>query len=80
MLRHRQQRPVGHFIDLAHPLLNCFRPRLHAFEPVRTYVLDAIRDPIGVLLDGHRHVAQDRGLPGPVMVNRFGNPATWRPR
>ena len=32
MRRHRQQRPVGDFIDLAHPFLNCFGLRLDADE------------------------------------------------
>ena len=40
----------------------------------------AVADPLHVLLDRHRHVAEHRGLPGPVIVNRFGNPGTASPR
>jgi hypothetical protein len=71
---------VTHVVDVLHPLALRLRGGLDACAMVLAQVRDAVGDPVGVLLDGHDHVAQHGGLPGPVMAKRFGKPATATPR
>ena len=66
--------------DLRDPFVHRVGPRLDTFEAAVVQVPDAVGDPIRVLLDRDRHVAKTDGLPRPVIVNRFGKPATCKPR
>ena len=54
----RQQRLAGDVVDLGDPFVHRVGPGLDAFKLVRAHVSDAVGDPVGVLLDRHRHVAQ----------------------
>jgi hypothetical protein len=52
-----------------------------AREPMVTQVLDAICDPIDVLLASQYHLTfLTPGLCGPVIIKRFGNPAIMIPK
>ena len=71
---------MAHLVDVGHPRLLRVARGLDGAETLRAQVREAVGDPVDVLLDGHDHVADHGGLPGPVMVKRFGNPAIARPR
>src|SRR5579859_5068991 len=56
----RQQCLAGDVVDFRYPPVDCLGPCLDSFQALRADKPDAIGDPVSMLLDRHRHVAQHR--------------------
>ena len=59
-VRPPEQRLASHLGDVFHPGVLRFLGGLDAGPPVLAHVLDAVGDPVDVVLDGHRHVHEHR--------------------
>ena len=80
VLRLGQQCGVCRLVDVLDPPIHRFGRRLDALEAVLARVGDAGGDPLDMLFDRHRHIAEHGGLPGPVIVNKFGKLAICSPK
>ena len=72
--------PVGDPVHLLDPgVLRLERGRDLGVAVV-AHVLEQLADPLDVLLARMTMFARTDGLPGPVMVKKFGNPTVCTPR